>query len=621
MIAATNGNGRMNEQLRPVRYEQGVRNFLESLAVEHRAQEIAERQLMESMELYGNLVDMREPYNDVDGEEWNAIGVGIGGTNRPAYDFAGFRDEQELSKARESCRRLLSYSEYAINGHQNRINYIIGKGHRYTVTAKKDGGEKNAELADDKGTKTSEAATPTNPISPQAKGGTPAPKNPADSPAVKVKIKAVQEFVDEFLRVNKWSERQAETQLRKDRDGEAFRRKFRKADGMTAIRFVEPWQVTDPMGKNEETTSFGIESEADDAETIVGYYVTTKSGQAPDAGDMVPADEIQHLKANVDLNVRRGVPLFYPVRVNLYRCSRIQKAIAARTEIAAALTLIRKHKQGTSTTVEQFATSRATVTRTNPTSGQAERSKQYGAGTVLDSTGNIDYEVPNIGFGLDEMGGGLQTILRGVAAVTQMPEFMFTQDASNANYSSTMVAEGPAVRSFERAQASLIEADKEIIDDAIKYAIEVGRLDADVLDVVEIQVEPPNLATRDKAVEAAADETYAKMGIKSPQTIASQQGLDYEQEQLNIEEHKAKGRMLASDPPAVAVDPNLTDENGNPLHPQAGGGAAKKPGAAGASDDKEKPGSSARRAAIKAQMEQATSPEEAIQIAIREAFV
>ena len=40
-----------------------------------------------------------------------------------------------------------------------------------------------------------------------------------------------------------------------------------------------------------------------------------------------------------------------------------------------------------------------------------------------------------------------------------MPEFMFTSDASNANYSSTLVAEGPAVKMFERLQASMIEQD------------------------------------------------------------------------------------------------------------------------------------------------------------------
>ena len=38
----------------------------------------------------------------------------------------------------------------------------------------------------------------------------------------------------------------------------------------------------------------------------------------------------------------------------------------------------------------------------------------------------------------------LQAELRAIAARLVMPEFMLTSDASNANYASTMVAEGPA---------------------------------------------------------------------------------------------------------------------------------------------------------------------------------
>ena len=36
-----------------------------------------------------------------------------------------------------------------------------------------------------------------------------------------------------------------------------------------------------------------------------------------------------------------------------------------------------------------------------------------------------------------------------------MPEYMLSGDASNANFSSTMVAEGPAVKTFEEMQADL----------------------------------------------------------------------------------------------------------------------------------------------------------------------
>lgn len=567
MIAKITGNNLFPASHgRHLREDAGASRFLAELEEQHRT----EAKLLESYDLYQNLVDLREPYNDVNGETWSAIGAGVGNTNAGSpLDFAGFANEQELTQAREMCRRFFTDNEYAINGHRNRVNYIVGKGHKYTATPKK--GIKNPNVEN---------------------------------------VKLVQEFVDEFLKANKWAKRQQETVLRADRDGEAFRRKFRRNDGMTMVRFVEPWQVANPAGANE-ATSFGIETDADDAETVIGYCVTSKAGQPPTQEDFVPADEIQHIKMNVDLNVRRGVPLFWPCRLNLRRCARSLRAIAARTELAAALCLNRKHVGGTAAAVEAFANAKATATRTNPFNGQTERGKSVNPGTITDSTANIEYEVLNIGFGLEEMVVGLQANLRAVATIAQMPEFMFTGDASNANYASTMVAEGPAVKSFEVMQGEFIPYDLELIDDAIAYAIEKGRLPAGILDEIEIQVEPPNVATREKDKEASTNETYCRVGIKSPQTVSAELGLDYEQEQQNIEEHRAKGRTIASDP---QIDPNAVDADGNPLHPQA-----KKPGAAG--DDKDKPGSAARRAAIKAQMEQATSPEEAIQIAIREAFV
>jgi hypothetical protein len=40
----------------------------------------------------------------------------------------------------------------------------------------------------------------------------------------------------------------------------------------------------------------------------------------------------------------------------------------------------------------------------------------------------------------------LHAELRAIASRLVMPEFMLTSDASNGNYASTMVAEGPAMR-------------------------------------------------------------------------------------------------------------------------------------------------------------------------------
>ncbi|MGC4005047.1 MAG: hypothetical protein QM811_18815 [Pirellulales bacterium] len=51
-----------------------------------------------------------------------------------------------------------------------------------------------------------------------------------------------------------------------------------------------------------------------------------------------------------------------------------------------------------------------------------------------------------------------------IASRLVMPEFMLTGDASNANYSSTLVAEGPALRMFARLQAEQTTADVAVME-------------------------------------------------------------------------------------------------------------------------------------------------------------
>ena len=62
------------------------------------------------------------------------------------------------------------------------------------------------------------------------------------------------------------------------------------------IRFVEPEQVsTPPAEAGNPAASFGIVTDAQDVETVRGYYVD---------GRWIAAAEIQHRKANVDANVK-----------------------------------------------------------------------------------------------------------------------------------------------------------------------------------------------------------------------------------------------------------------------------------------------------------------------------
>src|SRR4029077_6676324 len=126
--------------------------------------------------LWDDFVVPREAYADTDGEWWSPVGS----VNGSAAGFgAGPINEQQLRELRQQCRRLAIANEFAINGQENRISYLVGAGHSYRATICK-GMQGSPEAA-----------------------------------------LAVQKVIDRFLYENRWQERQQEIVRRMDRDGES----------------------------------------------------------------------------------------------------------------------------------------------------------------------------------------------------------------------------------------------------------------------------------------------------------------------------------------------------------------------------------------------------------------
>ncbi len=440
-----------------------------------------ERRLIEAFdELWDTFVDPADAVCDTDGSSWNRLAGGCanGASGVP------FRNEQELAEIRNECRRLAVANEFAINGHENRISYIVGSGHAYRAVARR------GHQADDALTL------------------------------------AVQLVLDEFIRLNHWRRRQQEIVRRKDRDGECFLRLFADSDGMTRVRFVEPAQVAAPTERLADTAaSFGVQTDPADVETVLGYWID---------GQLIDADEIQHRKANVDANVKRGLPLFFPVRKNLRRAEKLLRNMSVVAEIQSAIAVIRKHKAATAAGLADFVANGADATVTNSSTGRTSHFRRYAPGTILDAMAGTDYEFPAAGIDAGRYVTVLQAELRAVASRLVMPEFMLSSDASNANYSSTMVAEGPAVKMFDRLQHEMIEDDTALFGRVVRNAVAAGRLPAESLAAVEIRGVPPTLAVRDRLKDSQADQILVRNGAMSVATMALRAGLDPEQEERAI---------------------------------------------------------------------------------------
>ena len=441
-----------------------------------------ERRLVEAFdELWDSFVDPAEAVCDLDGGPWNRLGGPIAGGSAGSVPFA---DDQQLAQLRDQCRTLAISNEFAINGHENRISYIVGSGHTYRAAA--------------------------------ARGQT----------AAETLIGEVQSVLDDFVWVNHWHQRQQEIVRRKDRDGECFLRLFPSIDGATRVRFVEPAQIAAPRDRlADPSASFGVQTDPNDVETVLGYWID---------GRLVDAADIQHRKANVDANVKRGLPLFYPVRKNLRRAEKLLRNMSVVAEIQSAIAVIRKHRAATAAGLQQFVAGQADLTVASGATGRTSHFRRFAPGTILDAVAGTDYEFPAAGIDAGRYVAVLQAELRAIASRLVMPEFMLTSDASNANYSSTMVAEGPAVKMFDRLQHDMLADDLELLWRVVGHAVDSGRLPTEALTAVDIRGIPPTLAVRDRLKDAQADQILVRSGAMSVQTMALRNGLDPEQEQQLI---------------------------------------------------------------------------------------
>ncbi|MDO4630318.1 MAG: phage portal protein [Planctomycetia bacterium] len=228
----------------------------------------------------------------------------------------------------------------------------------------------------------------------------------------------------------------------------------------------------------------------------------------------VPASQVQHRKANVDRVVPRGIPLFYPVRKNLRRAEKLLRNMSVVAEIQSAIAIIRKHNAGSRLGIENFVTSNVDANVSAP-DGRSRFFRQYTPGTILDTSAGIDYQFPVAAVDASRYILVLQAELRAIASRLVMPEFMLTSDASNANYSSTMIAEGPAVRMFERLQHEMISEDLRLMKRVLFNAVTAQKLPPEVLTALRVQSIPPKLSVRDRLAEIQADRILVELGAMS----------------------------------------------------------------------------------------------------------
>ena len=431
-------------------------------------------------------------------------------------------DDPEHASARAKARHLADYNPYARSALTLFRNYVVGTGMRYEVVHR-----------------------PLSTVHRSAQDATLEPSGPQTVDDGQRLTERVAALWEEFAEANEWDEgnrKDWEFCLRTWRDGECFLRLFRQPAWPPRIHFIDPEHVApDPR---TGCPSAGIETAPDNVERPVAYFIVADDAAVSGrrvAVERVEADRVLHTKIGVDGNVKRGVSIFLPVLDALKRFQGWLDVELVHRKLASSIVLVRKHHQNDPGGISAFADSVAT----GPAGPRAERRQRIEPGTILDVQGyDLELLAPNTHF--DDAAVLGRMILLSVAAGTGLPEFMLSADASNANYASTLVAEGPAVRHFAAWQAFFAGQWRKLFRMLMGEAVRLGLLTAGEAGRVALQITPPPLAVRDRHREAQADALYYDRGALSARELARR---DHADPDLMQRERRAERDANASDPP------------------------------------------------------------------------
>ena len=442
---------------------------------------------------------------------------------RPSATACAYINEFQLRMIRARSRAFVIRNPYWMSVRESKISYAVGTGHVWSIVPRRKDSKVPESLRND-----------------------------------------VEDELKRFCKVNQYRRRQGEKLTRLDRDGEYFLRFVEnREDGVLRVRFIEPILIQDPPGRGPETrTWFGVQFDGIDYEEPMGYYVrpaTYTGGLDPEAQaqweQMVPAGEIQHRTANVDIGSPRGLPTTYFVQEACVQALSTLRSMGKLVDIRARIALIRKQVNATIGQIQPLLNANRAGQVAN-SAGQLRNVFGIPYGAVIDTNDQREYQFPSQHIETDKIVHSLKSDLQSVAAAVGLADFTISGDSTQ-SFANALVKEGPMDRAIGRLQRDLVDDDLEVYERALEMAITDGRLPRNTLKKVRIEILPPQAIARTRIQDTQADEILVRNGAMSADTMAMRANLDPEDERM-----KAK----ANPSPQVVAD---TQGTGNTRSNQA----------------------------------------------------
>lgn len=376
-----------------------------------------------------------------------------------------------------------------------------------------------------------------------------------DPELLKDALADVQDVIDDFIESNRWSELEQELVGRAIRDGEWFLRYFPDdEDGTLQVRVVEPEAVRQPDAlKEDPSTLWGIRTDKDDCTLPETYFLQYNPN---DEYEEVKAEEIQHVKCNVDRNIKRGLSDFYCTAEGLEGVRKLLRNMREGESLRAAIAGFWQYESASAASVADHVRGKENFNRTDPQTGTAKSYAKVEPGTFLHVPKGKSYVGPPASQALASQVGTVQALLRSLGVRWRMPEYMVSGDSSNANYASTLVSGAPFARAIKRGQKFFVSRFLETVWYAVQIAFEAGRIRCnctygEFCRMIDIQAEAPVPEVANELEQATVDQADMDRGVLSKQTRRARRGLDDEQESVNI----AEDPVAPMAPPPGAAPP------------------------------------------------------------------
>ncbi len=406
-------------------------------------------------------------------------------------------------------------------------------------------------------------------------------------------VETIQGFVEASYELNDYYEYQEDTFETTSIEGENTTRFFFQEDGTTLIRpvyfeMIRPrkdmvddakwsWgvrhgvnkELQDLNGKKTYVESLDWETnlprykdkkvlrEVHDRNSVVAYGI--EYDVEGDEWEAVPAYEIERTKVNVPRLTKRGLSDFWAIGKNLEEVSKLVRNLRLGAAIQASIMGFVEYATAGQSTVENLvAEQRERLSRTQPGYGGVVRETSHVRAIpgVFKHLGQGQVYKPPPFWSQNSLNhvALVNASLRSCGIAFQLPEYMITGSAENANYASTLVAGSPLIKECVRWQGYYKRHFLCITWKIVKHAFDMGVFSKFGIPdwetfrkLVRIEIFAPPPEIRAAIEDAQIDDIDIQNGVMSKKTRRMRRNLNEEVEKKNIKEEKEAEQQDALD--------------------------------------------------------------------------